>query len=61
MKTVVYRWRLSAKLKAELKAEARRIGISMSALLNRIVDEWLAQRRRLRSADKAALAARSRP
>jgi len=52
MKTVVFRWRLSSKRKAELEAAARREGISLSALLNRITGEWLAARgasRRLKS------------
>jgi hypothetical protein len=48
MKTVVYRWRLSPKRKAELEAAARREGISLAALLNRITGDWLAVRRATR-------------
>jgi hypothetical protein len=45
MKTIVYKWRLSAEKKADLKDAARREGISLGALLNRVVGEWLASRR----------------
>jgi hypothetical protein len=45
MKTEVYSWRLSADRKAELEAEARREGTSISALLDRVTADWLAQRR----------------
>jgi len=57
MKTVVYRWRLSSKRKAELEAAARREGMSLSALLNRITGEWLAERRNARALDEAEQAA----
>jgi hypothetical protein len=44
MKTEVYSWRLSAPKKAELEAEARREGTSVSALLDRVTSDWLARR-----------------
>ena len=45
MKTEVYSWRLSAIRKAELDAEARRKGTSLSGLLHYITSEWLAEQR----------------
>lgn len=45
MKTEVYSWRLSTHRKAELEQEAHREGTSLSALLERVTAEWLAQRR----------------
>ena len=53
MKTVVYRWRLSSKRKAELEAEARCEGMSLSAMLYRISGDWLALRRARRPYDEA--------
>ena len=52
MKTEVYSWRLSAATKADLETEARREGISVSNLLQRIADDWLAQRRNGHSDDE---------
>jgi len=57
MKTEVYSWRLSAERKAELEAEARREGASLSALLDRVTADWLAERRNGHSADDAEQAA----
>jgi hypothetical protein len=57
MKTEVYSWRLSAERKAELEAEARREGASLSALLDRVTADWLAQRRNGHSDDDAEQAA----
>ena len=57
MKTEVYSWRLSADRKAELEAEARREGTSLSALLDRVTADWLAQRRNGHSDDEAEQAA----
>jgi hypothetical protein len=57
MKTEVYRWRLSADTKAELEAEARHEGMSLSTLLGRLTADWLAQRRSRRSKDEAQQAA----
>jgi hypothetical protein len=57
MKTVVYRWLLSAHKKTELEAEARREGMSVCALLDVITADWLARRQRGRSEDEATQAA----
>lgn len=57
MKSVVYRWRLSCKRKAELEAEARCEGLSLAALLDRITGDWLAARRARRPYSKAKQAA----
>lgn len=40
-KTEVYSWRLSEELKSELEDAAKQEQQSVSALLERIVDEWL--------------------
>jgi hypothetical protein len=45
MKSEVYSWRVSADRKAELEGEARREGKSLSALLDHVTADWLAQRR----------------
>jgi len=37
MKSEVYSWRLSAKMKSDLEAAARREDLSVSALLEQIV------------------------
>jgi hypothetical protein len=57
MKTEVYSWRVSAERKAELEAEARREGTSLSALLDRVTADWLAERRSDNSDDEAQQAA----
>ncbi len=57
MKTEVYSWRLSAERKAELEAEARREGTSLSGLLDRVTADWLAERRNGHSEDEAQQAA----
>ncbi|MFZ0958932.1 MAG: hypothetical protein WAN60_21515 [Candidatus Sulfotelmatobacter sp.] len=57
MKTEVYSWRLSADRKAELEEQARREGTSLSALLDRVTAEWLAERRNGHSNDEAEQAA----
>ncbi len=57
MKSEVYSWRLSADRKAELEAEARREGTSLSALLERVTADWLAERRNGHSDDEAEQAA----
>jgi hypothetical protein len=63
MKTEVYSWRLSAARKADLESEARREGVSVSELLERITAEWLAQRRNGDSDDveQAAIRWRAAP
>jgi len=57
MKTEVYSWRLSAERKAELEAEARREGTSLSGLLDKVTADWLAERRNGHSDDEAEQAA----
>lgn len=57
MKTEVYSWRLSAERKAELEQEARREGMSLSALLDRVTADWLGERRNGHSGDEAEQAA----
>ena len=57
MKTEVYSWRLSADRKAELEAEARRDGTSVSGLLDRVTADWLAERRNGHSDDEVEQAA----
>jgi ribbon-helix-helix CopG family protein len=41
MKTEVYRWRMSGKMKTELEREARRRGVSISTILETAAREWL--------------------
>src|ERR1035438_6790898 len=53
MKTEVYSWHLAAERKAELEEEARREGISLSSLLERVTDDWLAERRNANFDDEA--------
>ena len=57
MKSEVYSWRLSVDRKAALEEEARREGTSLSALLDRVTADWLAERRNGRSNDDAEQAA----
>lgn len=57
MKTEVYSWRLAAERKAELEEEARREGMSLSSLLDRMSAEWLAERRNGHGDDEAGQAA----
>jgi hypothetical protein len=57
MKTEVYSWRVSAERKAELEAEARREGTSLSGLLDRVTADWLAERRNGHSDDELEQAA----
>jgi len=54
MKTEVYSWRISPDLKTDLEEEARRENLSVSALLDRLACEWLAERRSQSGADEAA-------
>src|SRR5579863_274524 len=53
MKTEVYSWRISPELKTDLEAEARREKLSVSALLDRLASEGLAERRSRSEADDA--------
>ena len=57
MKTEVYSWRISPERKAELESEARRDGISLSALLDRITSDWLTEQRNGHPGDEAEQAA----
>jgi hypothetical protein len=57
MKTEVYSWRLSADRKAQLEDAARREGTSVSALLERVTGDWLAEHRNGHSDDDAEQAA----
>jgi len=41
MKTEVYSWRVSTDLKTALEREARRLKVSLSAVLDRAASEWL--------------------
>ena len=41
MKTEVYSWRLSTELKSTLEQEARRRKMSLSAVLDTAVHEWI--------------------
>lgn len=43
MKTVVYRWRLSRRLKSDLERAARSRRVSVSTVLEMAVREWLAK------------------
>ncbi|HEY7388459.1 MAG TPA: hypothetical protein VH640_08115 [Bryobacteraceae bacterium] len=53
MKTEVYSWRVSADLKADLEAEARRRDISVSALLDKIARGWIREHEAERLKDEA--------
>jgi hypothetical protein len=44
-KTEVYSWRVEPATKEALEEEARRHGLSMAALLERVANGWLASRR----------------
>jgi len=63
MKTEVYSWRVSAERKAELEAESRKEGTSLSGLLEDITGEWLASRRNGEKdeAEQAAIRKRAAP
>ena len=51
MKTEVYSWRLTSDRKASLEEEARRDGVSLSALLERVTADWLVHRRNGHASD----------
>jgi hypothetical protein len=53
MKSEVYSWRLSPDLKDDLEEAARREGISLSRLLERIAREWLKTRASAAEDDEA--------
>ena len=41
MKSEVYSWRVSPVTKSALETQARRLGISIATLLDRITKEWM--------------------
>ena len=45
MKTEVYSWRVSSELKNDLEREARRLNISLSAVLDLAARDWLQKSR----------------
>lgn len=58
MKSEVYSWRLSAELKADLQRHAREEKVSLSELLERISQDWLAKRRLEDKAEQVRIWAR---
>ena len=50
-KTAVYSWRLSSERRDALEREARREGVSVAQILDRIAEEWLTERGRDRGDD----------
>jgi hypothetical protein len=59
MKTEVYSWRISARMKADLESAARDEGTSLAQLLEQITEEWLQQRRDGDEAEQAAIRRRA--
>jgi len=57
MKSQVYSWRLSTGKKAELESEARREGVSLAELLERITADWLQEQRDACNGDEKEQAA----
>ena len=53
MKTEVYSWRVSARRKSDLEAEAQQNGSSLAELLEEITGEWLEGRRAVRQHEAA--------
>jgi hypothetical protein len=53
MKGEVYSWRLSRELKDDLEQAARREGVSLSRLLERIARDWLKARSSAAEDDEA--------
>ena len=53
MKSEVYSWRLSRDLKDDLEEAARREGVSLSRLLERIARDWLKARASAAEDDEA--------
>ena len=58
MKTKVYSWRLSSELKRDLERAARDEGVPISRVLERLTQDWLAQRRSEDEAEQARIRAR---
>ena len=55
MKSEVYSWRLSSELKRDLERAARDEGVPVSRLLERVTQDWLAQRRSEDEAEQARI------
>ena len=53
LKTEVYSWRVAPEIKSALEHEARRANKPMAELLDRIAQDWLAQKRLETSAEDA--------
>jgi hypothetical protein len=58
MRTEVYSWRLSPNLKRDLERAARDEGVPVSRILERVTQDWLAQRRKDDEAEQARIRAR---
>ena len=58
MKSEVYSWRLSSELKRDLERAARDEGVPISRVLERLTQDWLAQRRSEDEAEQARIRAR---
>jgi hypothetical protein len=59
MKSEVYSWRLSGALKKDLESRARNEKISLSALLDRVARDWLAQQHAADDEEQARIRARA--
>jgi hypothetical protein len=51
-RTEVYSWRVTPRLKIALEDAAKREGVSVAGLLERIAEEWLGESRRLNADDE---------
>jgi hypothetical protein len=58
MKSEVYSWRLSPELKMDLEREAREQKIALSALLERMAQDWLMRRRAADEKEQARIRTR---
>jgi len=52
-KTAVISWRIEPGLRVRLESEARRRGITLGELLNRIIKQWVETRKQERLDDEA--------
>jgi hypothetical protein len=52
-KTEVYSWRVDSETKMGLEEEARRQGLTVSQVLDRITKQWLEEQASLRNDDEA--------
>jgi hypothetical protein len=53
-KSAIDSWRFSPELKTALEREARREGVTLAGLLDRMVEEWVRTRRQTLAATAAA-------